>query len=155
MGTLTAQITKMTSKITQIYVFLSKIRQSTHSCSYYEIPKEKWAAFRLVFLCCLEPFLQAECQRIANCVYLFERVGGSASHINIKQICCSPDLNKKMGGVPPCISMFFGSHFWRHALGTMINGGLVHKSAIALSIISIASRSRKFGDTGKPIRLSL
>ena len=49
---------------------------------YYKIQK-KWAAFRLVFLCCLEHFLQAEYQRIANCVYLFERVGGSASHINI------------------------------------------------------------------------
>ncbi len=51
--------------------FLSKFRQSAHSCSYYKIQNKKWAAFRLVFLCFLEHFLQAEYQRIDLLIYSF------------------------------------------------------------------------------------
>ena len=47
--------------------------------------QQKMGGVPPVFQCFLENILQAEYQRIANCVYIFERVGGSASHIYIFQ----------------------------------------------------------------------
>ena len=85
MGVRTAKITKIASKITKkIQNFGRNLCRVLIPALTTQFKTKNWAACRLVFLCLVEQFLQAEYQRVANGVYPFERVGGSASHIYIE-----------------------------------------------------------------------
>jgi len=84
MGVWTTKTTKMTSKITKILLMFSRnLGRVLIPALTTRFQTKQWAAFRHVFLCFLEPCLQAEYQRTVNCVCSFASVGGSASHINI------------------------------------------------------------------------